>query len=60
MDIDASAYAEQNHSSLRAIASDDPTRTIEDNITDVMQRTELVFQNRQRLKDKWATEAAGV
>ena len=58
LDIDVSSYAEQNHSSLRAIAGDDPKRSIENNITDVMQRTGLLFEQRQVMKDMWASRVS--
>ena len=38
-DIETSAFAEQNDSSMKAIAGDDPARSIEQNIIDVMHRT---------------------
>ena len=38
-DIKMSAYAEQNHASMKAIAGDDPIRSIEQNIINLMHRT---------------------
>ena len=57
--VKGSTHAEMNHSSLRAIAGDDPSRPIETNISDVMQRTGLLIQTKQKNKDTWATQAAG-
>ena len=57
MDVEASSPAEQNHWSLKATAGDDATRPLEQNIVDVMERSDLVLQKKQKAKDKWATEA---
>ena len=53
----SSSPAESNHASLAAIAPDDPTRTLEQNIVDVMERTSLLFQKRKVSKAKWASTA---
>ena len=54
----SSVYAEQNHSSIAAIAGDNNTRTIEKNICDVMERTGLIFDKRQVSKYKYAVDYA--
>lgn len=51
-------HVEQNHASLKAIAGDDKSRSLEQNIVDVMDRTCLLLQKRQSLKYKWSVEAA--
>ena len=51
-------HVEQNHASLKAIVEDDVTRSLEQNIVDVMRRTGLLLQKRQSLKYKWEVEAA--
>lgn len=54
LNIEVSAYAEHNHSSLKAIAGDNACRPIEKNIVDVMERTKLLFEKRQNLKYKYS------
>ena len=51
-------HVEQNHASLRAVVEDDVTRSLEQNIVEVMRRTGLLLQKRQALKYKWEVEAA--
>ena len=51
-------HVEQNHSSLKAIVEDDVNRSLEQNIVEVMGRTDLLLQKRQALKYKWEVEAA--
>ena len=45
-------HVEQNHASLKAIVEDDVTRSLEQNIVEVMRRTGLLLQKRQALKYK--------
>ena len=52
----SSVYAEQNHSSIAAVAQDNPQRSIQKNITDVMERTGFIFEKRQLSKFKYAVE----
>lgn len=49
-----SSFAEQNHSSIARVAPDDPKRTLEQNIEDIMERDRLLFQGKQLAKVKWA------
>ena len=51
-------HVEQNHASLKAIVEDDKTRSLEQNIIQVMRRTGLLLQKRQSLKYKWQVEGA--
>ena len=51
-------HVEQNHASLKAIIADDPTRTLEHNIVQVMNRTGLLLQKIQALNYKWQVEGA--
>ena len=51
---ESDSYAEQNHASLKAIAGDDPCRSLEQNIVDVMHRTGNRFNELQVEKDNWA------
>eukprot|EP00986_Skeletonema_menzelii_P004664 scaffold1622_cov114-Skeletonema_menzelii.AAC.1 len=55
--ISTSSYAEQNHSSIKAMAPDDPNRTVEQNIVDIMLRDKTLIEDRQREKDSWYTTA---
>ena len=57
-DIESSVFAEQNHWSIKAIAGDNPLRTIEQNIVDVMHRTAGRFNQLQELKDRHAVTLA--
>ena len=43
---------------MKAIAGDDPTRSIEQNIIDVMHRTGGRFNELQELKDRYAVAVA--
>ena len=45
-------HVEQNHASLKAIVGDDKTRSLEQNITHVMDRTCLLFKKGQSHKYK--------
>lgn len=56
--IEAGSYVEQNHSSIKAIAGDDASRSVEKNILDVMERTHLIYMKLQRLKHTWSAQAA--
>ena len=51
-------HVEQNHASLRAVVEDDVTRSLEQNIVEVIRRTGLLLQKRQALKYKWEVEVA--
>lgn len=51
-------HVEQNHASLKAIVEDDVTRSLEQNIIEVMRRTGLLLQKRQAFKYKWEVEGA--
>mmetsp|Transcript_29754 Transcript_29754/g.70725 ORF Transcript_29754/g.70725 Transcript_29754/m.70725 type:complete len:193 (-) Transcript_29754:33-611(-) len=53
-----SSYAEKNHSSMKAIAGDDPKRSLEQNIIDVMHRTYGRFFQMQQSKDLWKVNTA--
>lgn len=45
--VSTSTYAEQNHSSLKAKAPDNPKRKMERNVTDVMKRDRDLIEKRQ-------------
>ena len=45
--IRTSNYAEQNHWSIAANAPDDPNRTLEQNIVDIMERDKTLADKRQ-------------
>jgi len=51
--ISTSSYAEQNHSSIKAMAPDDANRTVEQNIVDIMMRDKTLIEERQREKNLW-------
>ena len=55
--ISTSSYAEQNHSSLAAMAPDNANRTVEHNVADVMRRDKTLIEGRQEDKYLWYTEA---
>ena len=52
-----SSIGESNHASLVALAPDDPSRTLEQNIIDVMERTKLLFEQRVLSKAQYASTA---
>ncbi len=51
--IKTSNYAEQNHWSIAAFAPDDPNRTLEQNIVDLMERDKTRSDGLQRDRYKW-------
>lgn len=51
--ISTTSYAEQNHSSIKAMAPDDANRTVEQNIVDIMRRDKTLIEDRQRAKNLW-------
>mmetsp|Transcript_12977 Transcript_12977/g.26282 ORF Transcript_12977/g.26282 Transcript_12977/m.26282 type:complete len:1043 (-) Transcript_12977:117-3245(-) len=51
--ISTSNYAEQNHWSIKANAPDDPNRTLEQNIADIIVRDQTLFDGRQADKFRW-------
>lgn len=56
--VSTSTYAEQNHSSLKAKAPDNPKRKMERNVTDVMKRDRDLIQKRQLDKHRWGSAEA--
>ena len=55
-----SSIGESNHASLVALAPDDPSRTLEQNIIDVMERTKLLFEQRVLSKAQYASATAEI
>jgi len=51
--IRTSNYAEQNHWSIAANAPDDPNRTLEQNIVDIMERDKTLADKRQGALYQW-------
>ena len=51
--IQTSNYAEQNHWSIAANAPDDPDRSLEQNIVDIMERDKTLADTRQKAQYKW-------
>ena len=56
--VSTSSYAEQNHSSLKAKAPDNPKRKMERNVTDVMKRDRDLIMKRQVNKHRWGSAEA--
>lgn len=52
--VESNAYAEQNHTSLKQMVGDDKGRPLEQNVAEVIERTEVRFQGLQKDKDKYA------
>lgn len=57
-DLNTETYVEAHHASIKAIKGNDPNRSVEVFITDLMKRSKLCFDNLQQAKHKWATEDA--
>lgn len=53
--VATSNYAEQNHWSIAANAPDDPNRSLEQNIVDIMERDKTLFDQRQEDAFRWDT-----
>jgi hypothetical protein len=53
--VATSNYAEQNHWSIAANAPDDPNRSLEQNIVDIMERDKTLFDQRQKDAFRWDT-----
>jgi len=51
--IQTSNYADQNHRSIAANAPDDPDRSLEQNIVDIMGRDKTLADTRQKAQYKW-------